>query len=386
MSTRNGASNHDPKVRRIVVTGAAGAPALNYIRSLRMSPEPFYLIGGDCNRFQLLSSQTDERHLLPRASESDYVPVLRQLIADTGAEFLFAQPDAEVAVISRRRDELPVRTFLPGAETVAVCHDKYQTYLRWKNAGLPVPETRLVNADKDLRACIDAWGDVWFRASEGAAGRGSLHTSDPDLARVWLESHHGWGNFTAAQYLSPRTVTWQSIWRDGELMLAQGRERLQWEFADRSPSGVTGITGAGFTVSDPQVDEIAQQAIMAIDSRPHGIFAVDMTRNANGVPNPTEINIGRFFTTSLFFTAAGLNMPYIFTRLAFGDDPPLPEPRINPLQPGLLWLRGMDREPVLAQLAEVEEAERALEERRLRAHSGSEPQGTITDSSAPVGG
>ena len=29
----------------------------------------------------------------------------------------------------------------------------------------------------------------------------------------------------------------------------------------------------------------------------------------NGVPNPTEINISRFFTTVRFFTEAGINFP-----------------------------------------------------------------------------
>ena len=50
------------------------------------------------------------------------------------------------------------------------------------------------------------------------------------------------------------------------------------------------------------VDEIALRAITAVDGSPHGIFSVDLTYDDEGVPNPTEINIGRFFTTHLFFT------------------------------------------------------------------------------------
>lgn len=355
--------------KRILVTGAAGAPALNYVRSLRLSGEPFHLIGVDCNRYQLLAAETDERHLVPRASDPDYIPVLRDLIAETGAELLFAQPDVEVAVISRRRDELGVKTFLPCTETVATCHDKWASHQRWHDAGLPVPETRLISTQADLRSAIADFGSVWLRAAAGAAGAGSLRTDDFHLACLWVGSHDGWGRFTAARYLSPTSVTWQSLWYEGELVVAQGRKRLQWEFADRAPSGVTGITGAGVTISDPLVDEIAQRAVLAIDRAPHGIFAVDMTLDGEGVPNPTEINIGRFFTTSLFFTRAGLNMPYIYTKLAFGEAPPLPEKRINPLPPGLLWVRGIDREPVLSSLGEADAAEQALIARRGRAGS-----------------
>lgn len=359
----NGAAK---KPKRILVTGAAGAPALNYIRSLRLAAEQFHLIGVDCNQYQLLAAETDEKHLVPRASDPEYIPVLRDIIEDTGAQFLFAQPDVELAMLSRYRDKLPVRTFWPRHETVLLCQDKFQTYGRWEQAGLPVPRTRLIESEADLRQVLSDFGDIWLRAAEGAAGRGAFHTSSFERARVWLDTHEGWGNFTAARYLSPHSVTWQSIWQDGELMVAQGRERLQWEFADRAPSGVTGITGAGVTVRDEMVDDIALRAILAVDDRPHGIFSVDMTRDREGVPNPTEINIGRFFTTSLFFAAAGLNMPYILTKLAFAEEPPLPATRVNPLDEGLLWVRGMDREPILAYTRQAEAHERALEERRWR--------------------
>jgi hypothetical protein len=362
----HGTSQSAGGAKRVLVTGAAGAASLNYIRSLRASPEPFYLVGVDCNKYQLLAAETDERHLVPPADHELYIPVLADIIRQTGAQFLFAQPDVEIAVISRRRDELPVRTFMPAPETISLCQDKFASYGRWAAAGLRVPETRLLQDPGDLRAAIADFGEVWLRATHGAAGRGALRTSDLDQALGWINSHDGWGEFTAARYLGPQSVTWQSIWCKGELIVAQGRERHSWEFANRAPSGVTGITGAGVTISEPQVDEIAERAIRALDDAPHGIFAVDMTRDAGGVPNPTEINIGRFFTTTHFFTAAGLNMPYIFTKLAFCEDVDLPEQRINPLPPGLLWLRGMDREPVLTDIAQVVRVEDDLAGRLAR--------------------
>lgn len=366
-SHANGKGQGAPKRhKRILVTGAAGAPALNYIRSLRLAAEQFHFIGVDCNKYQLLAAETDEKHLVPRCSDPEYVPVLKDIIEETGADFLFAQPDVEIGILSQRRDELPVRTFWPRAETISICQDKFRTFERWAEAGLPVPTTRLIETEDDLARVLSDFGDIWLRAAEGAAGRGAFHTADFDQAKMWLDSQRGWGTFTAARYLSPHSVTWQSVWHSGELMVAQGRERLQWEFADRAPSGVTGITGAGITIRDEMVDDIARRAIFAIDERPHGIFAVDMTRDREGVPNPTEINIGRFFTTSLFFAAAGLNMPYIYTKLAFGEEPPLPAMRVNPLDSGLLWVRGMDREPILAYERQAETHDRRLEERRWR--------------------
>ena len=111
---------------------------------------------------------------------------------------------------------------------------------------------------------------------------------------------------------------------------------------------MTGVTQIGTTCSDDVVTDIAIRAVQAVDEKPHGIFGVDMTYDKNGVPNPTEINISRFFTTILFFTKAGLNMPEIFKDLAIYNKRPKLLQKINPLPNGLMWLRGMDVEPLLA--------------------------------------
>jgi hypothetical protein len=155
-----------------------------------------------------------------------------------------------------------------------------------------------------------------------------------------------------------------SIWHDGELVVAQGRKRLYWELARISASGVTGVTGAGVTVADPSLDELATAAVLAIDRHPHGLFGVDLTYDRAGVPNPTEINVGRFFTTHQFFTALGLNLPYLYVKLALGEPPPPVPRRLNPLPEDMVWIRGVDFVPVLASAGEVDRHVAALEELR----------------------
>jgi len=80
----------------------------------------------------------------------------------------------------------------------------------------------------------------------------------------------------------------------------------------------------------------------------------------------TEINIARFFTTHLFFTQAGLNMPHIFVRLAFGEEPPEFGRKLNPLPSGLAWIRGMDMEPVLTDVSAIRDAAEELRARRAK--------------------
>jgi hypothetical protein len=112
------------------------------------------------------------------------------------------------------------------------------------------------------------------------------------------------------------------------------------------------------TYSDEKVTRTALDAVRALDEKPHGIFSVDMTYDGQGKAYVTEVNIGRFFTTVYFFTQAGLNLPQIYRDIALSNRFPLLEKKINPLPDGLVWIRGMDREPVLTTMAEWEALEK----------------------------
>lgn len=351
-------------MKRILVGGSGGTPSINFTRSLRQSKEDFYLIGITSNKYDLCKSDTDERYLVPPAKDPNYIDVIKQIIEETKPDFFHMQNDAEVKVVSDNRSQFNVRTFLPNPETVSICVDKYRSFAKWKQAGIKVPETMLIQDEKDLQAALKKLGPkIWIRLTEGAFGYGALPVDDFSFAKIWIDFYKGWGRFTAAECLEPESITWMSIWKHGELVVAQGRKRLYWEFANRNISGITGITGTGVTVSDPKLDELAMAAIKAIDSEPHGIFSVDMTYDRNGIPNPTEINIGRFFTTHHFFTAAGLNMPYIYVKAAFDEPLPSIVKKLNPLPEGLAWIRGMDVEPVLTTVRDIENHDDILKQR-----------------------
>ena len=63
--------------------------------------------------------------------------------------------------------------------------------------------------------------------------------------------------------------------------------------------------------------------------------------NKDGVACVTEVNCGRFFTTSNFFTAAGSNMPYYHIKLAFGEELPKLS-KYNCIPENTYWIRMVD--------------------------------------------
>lgn len=351
-------------MKRILITGAGGSPAVNFTRSLRKAPEDFYMVGTDFDKYYLMRAEVDKRYLVPGAKDPKYIDALNAIIDKEKIEFVHAQNDTEVNVLSENREKLHAKTLFPAKETIRICQDKFESFKRWEAAGLKVPSTMIIKSEDDLRTAFKKYGDsMWIRAIEGAGGKGSLPVHDFETAKNWLDFQKGWsGDFTASELLEPNSITWMSMWHDGKLVVAQGRKRLYWELSKISPSGVTGATGAGLTISDPELDNISERAVLAIDKKPEGLFAVDLTFDKNGTPNPTEINIGRFFTTHQFFTELGVNMPYMFVKLAYGE--PLPElpKKLNPAPDNMVWIRGMDFEPVLASTDEIEQHVKALEE------------------------
>lgn len=346
------------KVARISIGGAGGAPSNGFIRSLRESSRKDYLIGTSCTPSDLFLADVDERYVVPPALDAAYEGVILPLLRRVGPNFIHAQNDFEVRAISRLRsrlDELDVRYYLPSEEAIENCVDKRRSYEIWQGQGVRVPRTLLLRSDADLKRAFSLLGEkIWIRAVEGGGGRGALPTDSFEFARLWIDRFKGWGDFTASELLDSETVTWLSIWYQGELVVAQTRRRLSWNFGNRTLSGVTGVTGVGQTCSDSTIDRLAEDAIRTVELKPHGIFGVDMTYGFDRLPYVTEINIGRFFTTHYFFTAAGLNMPEIYCNIALDGVFPSLDKRINPLPNDLLWIRGMDVEPKLTTLAAFE--------------------------------
>jgi ATP-grasp domain len=339
---------------KVLIAGAGGAPSEGVIFSLLKNPNND-VIGMGSEPTDLILSAAKRKYYVPYANSPEYRQALLKILDAEKPDLVHFQNDLEIFHASLIREDIlatGVKLFMPEHEVIDTCVHKYKSYLAFLEAGVTVPKNIEINNISDLKRAFeelaDQDGKIWLRASTiGGGGKGALPTSDFALAKAWIDHYKGWGDFVAAEMLTSSTVTWLSIWNSGKLVLAQARARQGWTHGNRAISGVTGVTKVGATVSDEEVTNIAIETVKAVSKNPHGIFGVDMAYDRHGVPNPTEINISRFFTTVRFFTEAGINFPEIFKCIALGERRPLPENLINPLDPALLWVRGMDIAPRL---------------------------------------
>lgn len=347
---------------KILIAGAGGAPSEGVINSLLKGRRKETIIGMGSEPTDLILSSASKKFYIPYADSPDYKARLLRILQNEKPDLIHFQNDLEIYHASLFRDEIlatGTKLFMPEHKVIETCVHKYKSYLAFKNAGLCIPKNILIHNEEDLRQAFsilgDSTGKIWLRASSiGGGGKGSLPTNDFALAKSWIDHYKGWGDFVAAEMLTPNTITWLSIWYEGELIVAQSRERKGWIHGNRSVSGVTGVTKVGVTCDNELATSVAMDTILAVTDKPHGIFGVDMAYDKNGVPNPTEINISRFFTTILFFTEAGLNLPEIFKDIALYQEFPKLEKKINPLPDNLSWLRGMDTAPRLMASGDIE--------------------------------
>lgn len=333
-------------MRRILVTGAGGSAGMNFIKSLRYAPEDFYIVGTDCSKYYVKLSQADKTYVLPYCAASDYIEKLNEILDKEEIGFLHVQPDPEVAFISEHRESIHANTLLPDARTIRIAQNKYRLNILLRDYQVPAPLTIKVVDPDNLKSLFKTnKKKLWLRAMKGAGSLAALPVDSYEQSYYWIEywvkKGLHWSDFIISEFLPGKEYAFQSLWDDGKLITSAARERLEYLFQARMPSGQSSTPTVAKSVHNKLVNGICRNAIKALDNEATGIFCVDLKENEAGIPCVTEINIGRFFTTSMFFTAAGSNMPYYFILMGYKEK--LPNlPMYDAVPKDLYWCRQID--------------------------------------------
>lgn len=340
-------------VKRILITGAGGPAGVNFTKSLKIAPEKMRLVGTEANQHYGSLALTDKMHFVPEADDPDYIDEIEEIIEKEKIEFVHPQPDIEVKAISENREKLNASTFLPSKTAVRICQDKLESAKKWKRRGIPIAKTFELKSESDVKRAFEELGSpLWMRAKMGAGGRGSTPANSLETALSWInywKSRNMKWQFIAQEHLRGRNIGFHSLWKEGKLVTSMARERLQYIYPRLAPSGITGTPSVQRTIHDDKVNEVATEAVRAIDPEFNGIACVDLKENDKGIPCATEINAGRMFTTSFFFSYTSkklfknchANFPYFYVKLGYKELIPN-IPKYNILPEELYWIRHID--------------------------------------------
>lgn len=345
-------------MRNILIMGAGGTAGINFIESLKHCVGKYYLVGCDINKYHLKLSSVHKSYVVPPATDMSYMQDILDIINKEKIDFIHAQPDIEVETISEYRDRLSCKYLLPSKETIRICRNKWLTYTVLRDTGFKetpltakVTYYNLVATEIKNMLRVTNSSKVWLRAAKGSGSKAALPLKSANLAIEWMKYWRQSGRlespiFTISEFLPGREFAFQSLWYNGKLITSTARERLEYLFGNMMASGQSSSPTVARTVHDDRVNDIATRAIQTIDANATGIFCVDLKENKDRVPCVTEVNAGRFFTTSNFITKAGLNMPEIYVDLGLNGEP-LEYSKYNAVAKDLYWIRSVDKEPIL---------------------------------------
>ena len=322
---------------KVLLLGAGGNAGMNFAKCLNMAGG-YEITGADvsANNLAAVGHMYPRTELLP-TDLAEKLVALKPLIDEH--DFVHAQPDAEVGFLLKH--VVSKKIFNHDLEHWRYFRDKIRVQRDLKQLKTSYLAQTTTSEFKDMM--VD--GRVWVRAIKGAGSRAALPVGTLEQAKNWMRYWCEFKGYTSrdfmlCEYLPGREYAVQLLFNKGELVHAQARERVEYFFNNVMPSGQSSTPSVACIVNDEQ--DVYDTAVKACGPLPHGIYGVDIKRNSDEVPVATEVNYGRFYTTSDFFAAHGVNTPHAYVQLAVNKGMWIPS--IATAQPGT-WYRGLDREP-----------------------------------------
>ncbi|MFH2056207.1 MAG: hypothetical protein ABIJ61_09640 [bacterium] len=344
----------------VLVTGAGGGGGENLINSLRASGLDLNIYGSNMDEHLLAKSSADFTLWLPSARLPRYTQDLAEAVEAHAIELVIPNNDTEVGRISRDREMLPCRIFLPPDEEVSVCQDKLQLYRRLAERNIPQAHCRELASLDDIDDFVSSAGfeKYWLRPRKGSGSMGATWVRTAEQARNWVKlwvELRGFriNDFTISEFLPGRDYAFQSVWKNGELQVAKMVERLSYVMGRNRLSNMSSTPAVARTIEDKAALETIIAAIHTVSDRPQGNYNLDLKGNCEGVMCVTEFNIGRFcMITPIFDLTGRYNTAEVHVACAL--DLPLEIEEPIDIEPDIYLIRELDTRPQIISGRELE--------------------------------
>jgi len=160
----------------VVVTGVGGGGHGHQIlKALLMARTPYRIIPVDMSPFSIGLFEGEEGYVVPPASNPDYIPTLLDICRKFKVKVLFHGSEPELKVLSENREVFEREgIFLPinPPHVINLCMDKWSLIEYLKSKGFTVPETILVDKEKDIPKEISF--PVVIKPSVGGGGSNNV--------------------------------------------------------------------------------------------------------------------------------------------------------------------------------------------------------------------
>lgn len=285
-----------------VLVTAAGGAALPFIIDVLRSGG-YRVVAVDANPDAAGLYLADAGYCIPLATQDSFLPTIRDICSREKAAAIIPLVDEELIPISSLAADGSLISLAPGSRFCALCLDKFSLAAAFREADLPVPETRLL---------AEGWSGLNFPlVAKPRSGRGSrglfIAQNEKDLQDFVADTQPDPNAYLLQQRIEGDEYTVSVVcWRDGVVRAVVPKKIIKKE----------GITKLAVTERSEAIDRLCRQ----IQSRlaADGPFNVQLRIDpATGVPYTFEIN-PRFSTTTSLTHAAGAHEIVALLDLALG--------------------------------------------------------------------
>jgi carbamoyl-phosphate synthase large subunit len=320
------------------------------------------IIGTGLNRYQLMGCEGLYNKVFlfdSSLSFMDKVFEIVEIILRFGVDFVHAQPEEEVDFLCLAND------------TARIISDKIfgknieeRSFYSDKTAVQGIMGQNVYDLDYAMKN--EPFRDdqkLWVRANVGAGSKYAMPVESLGQAFNWarflidsdkISSPY---ELSISPYLPGREFAVQLFYIEGVLIHAQQRERVEHHFAKQMISGQSSTPSVAVTSMEKTVYleafEVVSTVSRELGVKPNGIYCVDLRMDDFDNPVVTEVNYGRYFTTSNFFATFGMNTPVAELQYFLKEE--IPDNKINSIRPGIYWVRSLDSEPVWYTIEDLEE-------------------------------
>lgn len=290
---------------RILLTGGGGAGTIEVIKRLRATGR-YFVIAADASRYAGGFAFADRSYVIPFGASPDFEGAFRRLIHRERPDFVIPLVDEEIPVVHRivaGESNGRVRVVAPTPEFCELALDKWLTYQRLDEAGLPVARTWLAS---EARGCTYP---AIIKPRDGRGSRGLAFLDGPaDLEKYLEHAGRAPDRFVVQERLYGVEYT-------TSVVVALGGPSLA--VVPKEATDKRGITQVGITRDVPEIDRLGRDIQDRL--RADGPFNVQLILGEDRVPRVIELN-PRYSTTVALTLGAGLDEVHAVVQRALGHD------------------------------------------------------------------
>jgi carbamoyl-phosphate synthase large subunit len=308
---------------RVLITGSGTVTCQSFIKGLRQQSElDAYVVTTDPNPESAGRYFSNAFYTIPMAKDPQFLPVLTDIIQKERIQLLVPIVDYEFDKIGASKEKFASMgciTAISSSESIAMANEKEKTYKFFKGIGIDTPMTWMPNELPDPKTLSYP---VFIKPRTGRASLDVYKINNADELKYYMGLVE---DPIFQEYVKGKEYTIDVLSDfNCNVIGVVPRQRVETK---------VGISYKGRTVDDPIMIEKAKYIAEKLKNVGHcnmQLFVDDNKRYCFFEINP------RYSGTLTLTIAAGLNSPYLLSKLALGDKV---EPMIGKYEKNLLMLR-----------------------------------------------